>query len=501
MIGLLIVGILVLITIIAIQIGKVTDLTSEIRGEEVVAQRITENQSRWLLVFCAVFLIYCVASAIYYKNSMLGYGPHEAASAHGVRIDGLFNTTLLFTGIVFIATHIALFWFAFKYRRKEGVKSKFFAHNTTLEYVWTGVPAVVMVLLVVNGLVVWNDVMPDIDPSEEVIEFEATGYQFAWDIRYPGPDGKLGTKNFRLIDGANNPLGQDWSDIKNVDDFHATEIYLPVNKKVRVQITAKDVLHNFYLPHFRLKMDAVPGIPTYFVFTPTKTTEEYREELSKYPEWQVPYDESDPNGPQRWELFDYELACAELCGKGHYSMKRIVKIVSEEEYNDWLAQQTSYYVQNVRNTDNDPFKGQLLDYEVAARSAELESEFESAIIMDDPSEASIRLTNVFFNTGSAELKADSKYELDKVAEILKDYSDVSIEISGHTDNTGNTDSNLILSDERAKTVTNYLINKGIVASRLKSVGFGEARPADTNDTAEGRQNNRRIEMRIISQNI
>jgi cytochrome c oxidase subunit II len=501
MIGLLIVGIILLIGIIVVQIGKVTELAAKIRGVEAVEHKSNESQARYLVIFLVGFLIFTVVSALYYKNSMLGYGPHESASLHGSEIDSLFNVTLFFTGIVFVLTHIALFWYSYKYRRSENRVGKYFVHDTKLELIWTIIPAIVMVYLVTNGLVVWNDVMPDVDPSEEIIEFEATGYQFAWDLRYPGGDGKLGTKNYKLIDLANNPLGQDWTDKKNIDDFHPTEIYLPVGKKVRVRITAKDVLHNFYLPHFRLKMDAIPGLPTYFVFTPVKTTEEYREELSKYPEWQVPADPADPQSPQRWELFDYELACAELCGKGHYSMRRVVKIVSEEEYNAWTAAQTSYYVQNIRNTDIDPFRGELLDYEINARAKKLTSDFESALILDDPSTASIALTNVFFNTGSAELRENSKYELDNIASILNEYKDVSIEISGHTDNTGNADANKILSQERANSVTNYLVNKGISNARLKAIGYGQNVPADTNETEEGRQNNRRIEMKIISQSI
>ena len=98
-------------------------------------------------------------------------------------------------------------------------------------------------------------------PKEEFIEIEACGTQFNWLLRYPGEDGKLGTRDFKMINGV-NPLGQDWNDPKNIDDIHPNEIVLPVNKKVRVRITARDVLHNFYLPHFRVKMDAVPGMPT-----------------------------------------------------------------------------------------------------------------------------------------------------------------------------------------------------------------------------------------------
>jgi len=110
-----------------------------------------------------VFLIACVVSALYYKNVMLGYGPLKSASAHGGSIDSLFNTTLFFTGIVFVVTQYLLFWFSYKYRAKKGGKAMFFQHNTNLEIIWTAIPAVVMTFLVVKGLVVWNDVMPDVN--------------------------------------------------------------------------------------------------------------------------------------------------------------------------------------------------------------------------------------------------------------------------------------------------------------------------------------------------
>ena len=500
MIGLLIVGIILLIGIIVVQIGRVSELAARIRGEEEVERRTNNSTAVWLMIFMVVFLIFCVVSAVYYKNDMLGYGPHAAASEHGGSIDSLFNVTLFFTGIVFILTHIALFWFAYKYRARTGGVGKYFAHSTNLEIVWTAVPAVVMVILVTQGLVVWNDVMPDVGPEDEYIEVEATGYQFAWDLRYPGPDGQLGTKNYKLIDPGFNPLGQDWNDPKNIDDFQPTELVLPVNKQVRVRITAKDVLHNFYLPHFRVKMDAIPGLPTYFIFTPITTTEEYRERLSTYPEWQVPADPDDPTGPQKWETFNYELACAELCGKGHYSMKRIVRIVTEEEYEQWLSEQTSFYIANIRGTENDPL-GRLLDYEIEARTQELTADFESALILDDPSETSIVLKNLFFETGSASLEDDSQYELNSLAGLLADYDDISIEISGHTDNTGDAQANQLLSEARANAVFEYLVGQGIDGTRLTTVGHGADQPSDTNETDEGRQNNRRIEMRIISQNF
>lgn len=135
-----------------------------------------------------------------------------------------------------------------------------------------------MTFLVVGGLDAWNEVMADVSDDDKYLEIEATGFQFGWNLRYPGADGLIGEKNYKII-SSENPLGQNWKDEKNLDDFLATELVLPVGQKVRVRITAQDVLHNFYLPHFRVKMDAIPGMPTYFVFTPSKTTEEYRQEL------------------------------------------------------------------------------------------------------------------------------------------------------------------------------------------------------------------------------
>ena len=497
MTGLLIIGIILLIGIIVVQIGKVTELAAKIRGREAVELQSTQTQAFWLVVFMVVFLVLCIGSSIYYKNMMLGYGPLISASEHGGDIDYLFNVTLFFTGIVFVLTHIALFWFAYKYRKQEGRVPIYFVHSNKLEAIWTIIPAVVMVILVVQSLVVWNDIMPDVGPDDEFIEIEATGYQFGWDLRYPGNDGLIGTKNFKLIDPASNPIGQDWTDEKNIDDFHATEIVLPVGQKVRVRITSKDVLHAFYLPHFRVKMDAIPGLPTYFIFTPTLTTEAYRENLANYPEWNVPYDAEDPSGPTRAEAFNFELACAELCGTGHWSMKKVVRIVTEEEFLTWTEEQNSFFKTNIRGTEADPY-GRLLGYEIEDRAKSLLTEVESALILDDPSEEQIRLTNLYFDTGSAELHEDSNYELDNIVTIMKDYDDMEVELSGHTDSTGDSVANQILSEARSNAVVSYLLSKGIDASRLQGIGYGADQPADTNETPEGRQNNRRIEMKIIS---
>lgn len=377
MTALLILICLLLIGIIVVQIGKVTELASKIRGEDEAQDRTNSTQGGYMILFLVLFLAGTIISSLYYKNSMLAYGPNQSASVHGGSIDYIFNVTLFFTGIVFVITHILLFYFAYKYRGRRGAKAAYISHDNKLEIIWTAIPAVVMTFLVVGGLDAWNEVMADVGPDEDYIEIEGTGYQFAWHLRYPGEDGKLGARDYKLI-GSSNPLGQVWTDEKNHDDFHPSEIVLPVNQKVRVRITSRDVLHNFYLPHFRVKMDAVPGMPTYFVFTPNITTEEYRANLGaldeegnpKYPEWHEPADPDDPEGPAKYENFDFELACAELCGTGHYAMRRVVKIVSQGEYEDWLSKQTSFYESTIKGTENDPlFEGEVQEEAVTEDEA------------------------------------------------------------------------------------------------------------------------------------
>ncbi len=377
MTALLIVLCIILVGIVLVQIARVVELTAQLKGEREVMRESSWWNAALSLGFLIFFLAAVFISAYYYKNEMLGYGPHAAASEHGSAIDSMFNVTLFFTGVVFVLTHIALFWFAFKYRWREDRKASFIAHDNRLEVIWTAIPAVVMTLLVVRGLDAWNTIMADVGPDEDYIEIEATGQQFNWIIRYPGPDGKLGTRDYRLTT-AMNQIGQDFRDRKNWDDVIVSqELYLPVNKKVRVRIVAKDVLHNFYLPQFRVKMDAVPGMPTYFVFTPVKTTAEYRNELRKYPEYHQPYDPTDPQGPKRWEKFEYELACAELCGKGHYSMKRIIRVVSQEEFDAWYKQQESYYLSQIRGKDEDPNKGKVLEIDPPVSNADAPAQTET----------------------------------------------------------------------------------------------------------------------------
>ena len=463
MTGLIIIICVILISIVLVQIGKVTELTAQIKGE----QEVMRDSSKWngmlSVAFMVVFLGAVFVSTWMYKNQMLGYGPHESASEHGSVLDNMFLVTLIFTGIVFVLTHIALFWFAYKYRWRENRKAEFIAHDNRLEVIWTAVPAVVMTVLVVRGLNAWNTVMADVGEDEDYIEIEATGQQFNWIIRYPGKDGKIGARDFTLTT-ASNQLGMDFTDSKNWDDvLVGQEMYLPVGKKVRVRIIAKDVLHNFYLPQFRVKMDAVPGMPTYFVFTPVKTTAEYRAELRKYPEYNEPYDPEDPTGPKRWEKFEYELACAELCGKGHYSMKRILRIVSQEEFDEWYNSQESYYLTQMRGKDEDPNKDKVLPVEVSMRAEAFSAAMAQAVESTDAADKTQVLDYVWFEDGTATLKDNSKYALDNLVTAMNAFPQVRLRIGGYA-----ADQNL--SSDRAAAVAKYLTDRGIGAGRLSTQG-------------------------------
>lgn len=522
MTALIIILSIILLIIVILQISRLTELYARIRGEEEVELRSNRNQGRAMLLFMIGLLVLCVLTAYGWKNYMLGYGPHQAASVHGSVLDSLFNVTLFFTGIVFVLTHIALFYFAWRYKKVKGSKGTHWPHNNTLEIIWSAIPAVVMTYLVIKGLLAWNTVMADVAEGEDHIEIEATGYQFAWHLRYPGPDGVLGARNYKLI-SADNPLGQDWTDIKNLDDFHPDELWLPVNKKVRVRIMARDVLHNFFLPHFRVKMDAVPGLPTYFVFTPSKTTEEYREELRNYPEYNKPRDPNDPNSPLLWEVFNYELACAELCGKSHYSMRRIVRIVTEDEYNAWLSKQQSYYINSIQGNASDPHKGMMIGYNRERDAKSLNSSIERALGLNltagdttlteaaadgvttadagapEQDSGIVRLGYVRFDPGTTTLTKDARSQLVDLSEMMRKYPRLKIEIGVHSDNRGNEEENKTLSQRRAETAKIFIQELGVDPSRISAVGYGSTKPIDTNDTDAGRQMNRRVEFRIIAQ--
>jgi len=297
------------------KILKIYDLTLQMQGKKGI------NWNNIIGVICIVFLLVGLYGAYWSFTVQGSMILPESASEHGGKIDFMFWTTTTITLFVFFLTQILLFGFAFKYRGSDKRKGYYYPHNNTIEKVWTIIPAIVLTILVVFGFFTWRTVT-NTDNKKGDINIDVTGHQFAWEIRYPGKDGKLGSVNYQLYT-ANNILGVNFKDRNSFDDLKADTLVIPVNRTVRINIHAQDVIHSVYMPHFRVQMNAVPGLPTFFKFTPTITTNEMRNRLD------------DPK-------FEYLLYCNKICGSGHYNMQKVVRVVSEGEYQDWLAHQKPY---------------------------------------------------------------------------------------------------------------------------------------------------------------
>ena len=266
-----------------------------------------------------------------------------SASEHGDLVDSMFNITTVVVMITFVITHIVLLSFAYLFRYKKDRQAYFFPHDNRLELIWTTIPAIVFTFLVFRGIAAWDEIFDfeKLETADEVIRFEATAKQFGWILRYPGVDGEFGE---RIIDEEHvsqiNELGVNWEDPNSHDDIYANELVLVKGKVHLAKLGAQDVLHGFYLPHFRVKMDCLPGLPTQFMFTPKYTTEEYKAILSEKKYWQ----QIDPEtGNPKWQDFQFELACTELCGKSHFAMQKVVRVVTQEEYDAWIQGSPSYY--------------------------------------------------------------------------------------------------------------------------------------------------------------
>ncbi len=279
-------------------------------------------------VNAALFIVFMVVSFVgFFWYSFAYFEDYNlpVASDHGKWTDTLFWITMAVTVVAFTIISAIMFVFIYQYQYREGQKARYYPDNHYLELAWTIIPAIVLAVLIFTGLRAWNDITGPASKDAEVVEL--IGQQFAWTARYPGvKDHALGKNNYKLIDDVNE-FGLDLTDKNSFDDFKSLELHLPVNKEILLKIRAKDVLHSVFLPHFRVKMDAVPGMPTQFKFTVTKTTQEMRDELGN------------PN-------FNYELACAEICGRGHFSMKMSVVVEDEESYEKWKASQEAWLKQN-----------------------------------------------------------------------------------------------------------------------------------------------------------
>ena len=315
-------AVIALIFIVIFQISKASEYVSVLKGEDVSRKQNNKINGFLMVVFLVLGLIgvwYC--NKLYFGKTLLAV---DAASVEGARVDSMLWITIAVTGIVFIATQIILFWFAFKYQEKDNRKVFYFAHSNKLEAIWTIIPAIVLTVLVIIGLRNWF--LFTGEPPKEAMVVEVTGKQFNWIFRYPGKDGAFGKKYFKNIDEANgNPLGIIWDDQLSHDDVVYDKLVLVVGRPVKLIIGSRDVIHDVGIPQFRLKMDAVPGIPTTMWFTPKYTTKQMKEMT---------------NNPD----FVYEISCDQMCGNSHFSMRGIIEVIDQEEYDVWQAKQKAQYL-------------------------------------------------------------------------------------------------------------------------------------------------------------
>ncbi len=315
-------AILLLGFVITFQIAKASEYVGILKGEKKNLEQNNRINGFLMIVFLVLGLIGVWWCNDLFKGKILG----EAASDHGQKIDEMLYITIAITGVVFFITQILLFWFSFRYQHSEKRRAYYFPHNNKLELIWTVVPAIALTVLVGFGLMYWFQITGD--APKNAMEVEVTGKQFNWIFRYPGKDNVFGKKYYKNIsDKDNNMLGLLWDDEHAHDDIVVTNtMYLIVGKPVKLIINSRDVIHDVGMAAFRMKMDAVPGTPTTIWFTPLYTTAEMKKKTG------------DPD-------FEYEISCDQICGRGHFSMRGEIQVVTPEEFILWRAKQQPNYAQ------------------------------------------------------------------------------------------------------------------------------------------------------------
>ena len=223
-------------------------------------------------------------------------------------IDHTLIITFWITGVVFTAVVLFTAYCVFRFRHQEG-RVAYEPENKKLEWWLTIVTGVGVAAMLAPGLFVWNQF---VTVPVDATEFEVVGQQWQWSFRLPGKDGRLGTSDIRNV-SSDNPLGLNPNDPNNHDDvvIVGDDLHLVVGKPVKALLRSIDVLHDFYVPQFRAKMDMVPGMVTYFWFTPTRTG-------------------------------TFEALCFELCGIGHPNMRGKVVVETESDYQTWLQKQKTF---------------------------------------------------------------------------------------------------------------------------------------------------------------
>lgn len=258
----------------------------------------------------------------------------EIASAHGAQIDGALAWVHWLMALLFVGWILFFLFAIFRFRRKRNpVASYTGATSHASSWLEAGVAVAEGVLLIGLSIPLWADRVRDFPAESESVVVRVVGEQFAWNVHYPGPDGVFGRTAVDKMDPQANPLGIDRDDPAAKDDVTTVnQLHLPVDKPVIVHLTSKDVIHSFGVPEMRIKQDAVPGISIPVWWVPTVTTAKMREKVGK-PE------------------FVYEIACAQLCGLGHYRMRAFVTVHEQAEFQAWMDEQVAAQVSSGENEE------------------------------------------------------------------------------------------------------------------------------------------------------
>jgi cytochrome c oxidase subunit II len=255
------------------------------------------------------------------------------ASTHGGQIDGLIGWMHVFMLILFVGWGVFFGYCLIRFRRSRNPVANYTGVTSNAsKYSEIGVAVVEAILLFGFSIPLWAARVDRMPPEHEALVVHVTGEQFAWNIHYPGPDGKFGRTDISLLDLQSNPLGLDRNDPAAKDDVTTlNQLYLPVNKPIIVRLRSKDVIHSFGVPEFRVKQDAVPGLTIPIWFVPNVTTADMRSRTGN-------------------SEFQYEIACAQLCGIGHARMRGFVTVVSAEEFQKWFDEKMK------EQSEVDPFR-------------------------------------------------------------------------------------------------------------------------------------------------
>ena len=254
--------------------------------------------------YCLLAVLVSFASALAEPRTDNLYWVPPNFTTGGAQIDAILNFIFWLTLVVFIAVQGVFTVYLVKYRRREGHRAYYCHGNNVLEIVWTSIPVLIFLGLAIYSNRLWAELHSN--PPPDALQVNVSSFQFGWDFRYPGADGKLGTVEIDKISNENK-FGVAEADEAGKDDFTSTELVIPFGRPINIILNSRDVIHSFYVPFFRLYQDAVPGRTISWVWFKVER----------------------PG--------NFELACSQLCGTGHYNMKAPIRVVSQEEYDKWYA--------------------------------------------------------------------------------------------------------------------------------------------------------------------